>query len=181
MTPIRINKASVVAICVLTIAAVVFVGVYYYLKVMSIKKTEQLVRGNAMLLLHQVQNQEIKLDLASDKPQIVGGATKDAWGRNLIYSVTLEPEVLVVDVTSNGPDGIAGTGDDITAQRTDYNKSRIVGKWIGSKLKQAGDGVIEGVIGKSTFDEVTEEQRPEVVEEKNGLLDKVRGFFSKDI
>ena len=48
----------------------------------------------------------------------------DHWGNGLRYDKVKHPKCIIVKVTSNGPDGIEGTGDDITGENTNFNKSR---------------------------------------------------------
>ena len=75
----------------------------------------------------------------------------DAWNEALHYRYDEDPKVKVANVTSNGPDNIFGTGDDITVRRTDFNKSRIVGEWAGQKAKEGIKGVLDGLKKKSDF------------------------------
>jgi hypothetical protein len=55
-------------------------------------------------------------------------------------------------VASAGQDGIFGNEDDIEKSAVDWNKSRVIGKWVGQKSKQAIKGFKEGVKEKSKFD-----------------------------
>ena len=43
-----------------------------------------------------------------------------------------------------GRDGKVGTDDDYTKLRVDFNKSKIVGRWVGNRLKQFAHGFVEG-------------------------------------
>jgi len=53
-------------------------------------------------------------------------------------------------VTSLGPDGVSSE-DDIVVRKTDVNKSKVIGKYIGSRYKRAKDGFVEGLKDKSPF------------------------------
>jgi hypothetical protein len=46
---------------------------------------------------------------------------------------------------SPGKDKQLNTSDDIVVEKTDINKSRIIGRWVGKKTKEFAKGVIGGV------------------------------------
>lgn len=77
---------------------------------------------------------------------------QDAWGNRLQVNVELDKYTLFVECVSCGPDGQFGTSDDISCCVQDVNKSRVLGKWIGIKWKQASQGFIDGLTRKSPFD-----------------------------
>ncbi len=68
-------------------------------------------------------------------------AEKDGWGNNYNFSYTEDKTRKLYVVTSSGADKEFFTKDDITAERTDYNKSRIIGKFIADKMSEATGGV----------------------------------------
>jgi len=96
----------------------------------------------------------------------------DAWGNPIrlerIPAEGLDKTGIGYLVVSPGPDGQLDTMDDIKALEIDWNKSRIVGKWMGKKMRQAGEGMAEGIMGKNEFE--TEEEHEEL---------KEKGFFGK--
>ena len=74
---------------------------------------------------------------------------KDRWGTPLKSSYSSQSEVNIASVTSAGRDRIFGTRDDISSERRDVNKSRVIGKWIGDKTKETGSGFLSGLFGRS--------------------------------
>lgn len=64
----------------------------------------------------------------------------DAWGRPLEYEGHVEEDCLISRVKSAGPDGMFGSEDDVVFVCKDLNKSKIIGKWAGKKIKEAGSG-----------------------------------------
>ena len=100
--------------------------------------------------------------------------TQDAWGNRLHYikHVNSEGTLITHRVASPGPDRQLNTGDDIVAVKTDMNKSKIVGKWIGNKTKEATKGIIEGLKGDSEFDQAEGEKAKPGVSERIGKTAK---------
>ena len=76
---------------------------------------------------------------------------QDAWGRPLEYEGSVEEDRIIVSVRSAGPDGSFDTSDDIVSVRQDLNKSKLVGKWAGKRIKEAGSGLWQGLKSKSDF------------------------------
>lgn len=74
---------------------------------------------------------------------------KDRWGTLLKSSYSSNNDVNIASATSAGRDRIFGTRDDISSERQDINKSRIVGKWIGEKTKETASGFFGGLFGRS--------------------------------
>jgi hypothetical protein len=113
--------------------------------------------GVVLLVIHEyprltTQNlvdRESKLLLKNEEVLV---PKEDAWGKPLEYSYQVDPKVAVASVRSAGRDGMLGTDDDIKGVSLDFNKSRIVGEWLGTKAKQAGKGFIDGLKEKSKFD-----------------------------
>lgn len=69
----------------------------------------------------------------------------DSWGRTVRFSRYSDETRTSYVLTSSGKDGIFGNKDDMTSIATDFNKSRIVGKWMGKKSKEFAKGVVEGI------------------------------------
>jgi len=76
---------------------------------------------------------------------------KDLWGNKLIYTAHLSEDFIVVSVRSIGRDEMPNTKDDIKYDAKDFNKSRLIGKFIGTKSKEFADGLIDGVKSVETF------------------------------
>ena len=55
----------------------------------------------------------------------------------------------MVTIKSAGYDKQMNTNDDIIVSSIDYNKSKIVGRWIGTKTKEGAKGFWEGIRDKS--------------------------------
>ena len=68
----------------------------------------------------------------------------DYYGQACRIDIVGDDTVKTLTVVSAGRDHMFDTKDDVSYSRTEYNKSKIVGKWIGSKTKQFGKGLIEG-------------------------------------
>ncbi|RLI49567.1 hypothetical protein DRO61_04925 [Candidatus Bathyarchaeota archaeon] len=84
------------------------------------------------LLVREMKNKSVgRFDLAE----------KDGWKNNYKFYMAEDKTRKLYVVTSSGADKEFFTKDDITAERTDYNKSRIVGKFIADKLSEATGGV----------------------------------------
>jgi hypothetical protein len=66
--------------------------------------------------------------------------------------MTRDPEKIVYDVYSTGPDGEVGTEDDIHCVVVDKNLARSAGKWVGEKSKQFLKGLYDGVKKDSEYD-----------------------------
>lgn len=76
----------------------------------------------------------------------------DAWGNKIDYHRIAEEDKITYYVQSYGKDGIPSK-DDITMIDVDYNKSAIIGKWVGKKSKDFAIGVKNGIMEKSKFGE----------------------------
>ena len=107
--------------------------------------------------------------------------TRDAWG-NLIHCVrTLEPDGMAIayQIRSAGRDETMMTKDDIVYTEVDWNKSKIAGKWIGKKSKEAATGVVAGWKSESKFAK-TEEQSKGFTSKIKGIWDKLPDGETKD-
>ena len=82
-----------------------------------------------------------------------GNIKQDKWGNDLRYRGLINQDVIFTRVSSDGKDGEPDTKDDIVEERSDINKSRLVGKWLGRKSKEAVGGIIDGLKEKSPFSE----------------------------
>lgn len=76
---------------------------------------------------------------------------QDAWDRPLKYEGSVEEDYIIVSVRSSGPDSSFGTPDDIVSVRQDLNKSKLIGKWAGKRIKEASSGLWQGLKSKSDF------------------------------
>ena len=74
---------------------------------------------------------------------------KDRWGTQLKSSYSSQSEANIAYVTSAGIDKVFGTRDDISSEKKDINKSRVVGEWAGEKAREAGSGFFKGLLSKS--------------------------------
>ena len=98
--------------------------------------------------------------------------TKDRWDNNLVCTRIAEETVVIYEVRSSGRDKEFGTDDDITATKIDLNKSKILGRWIGKKTKEAAVGLIDGLKEESKF-KGTEEKSVEFKSKAKGLWDLI--------
>lgn len=96
----------------------------------------------------ELVKEEVKLLLKNGKAE----EKDDAWGNTMVYHYEAQPKVLTAIVVSNGRDGEFGTDDDIAELARDYNKSRIIGEWAGSKVKEGFKGFLDGLKKKSPFE-----------------------------
>jgi len=76
---------------------------------------------------------------------------QDGWGRDVGFKKIVEQELIAYVFCSSGRDGEFGTEDDIEASKLDWNKSRIIGKWLGKKSKETFIGLKEGFNAPSEF------------------------------
>jgi hypothetical protein len=81
---------------------------------------------------------------------------KDAWGTPLTLERVAEKMYVGYSVRSMGRDKIHNTDDDIVRSVIDWNKSRIVGEWVGEKSTEAFKGFKDGIKIKSKFKEDTD-------------------------
>jgi hypothetical protein len=108
----------------------------HYKEKQKIEETEKLVKSEARKLL------------VAKKPPVE--PQKDAWDHDLKYEYEATELALIATVTSLGPDGVP-SDDDIIVEKTDVNKSKIIGKYVGSRWKRAKEGFVEGLKDKSPF------------------------------
>lgn len=73
----------------------------------------------------------------------------DYYGRKCLISIDTATTNTTTTLISAGRDGVFDTSDDIMKHKIDYNKSRIIGKWIGQKGKQFTKGLIDGIKDRS--------------------------------
>lgn len=78
----------------------------------------------------------------------------DWWGNKIQITRVMNADKTAITYTavSAGKDGIPGNGDDLSKFVIDFNKSKIIGKWVGEKSKQAVKGMKEGIKAKSKFE-----------------------------
>lgn len=99
----------------------------------------------------------------------------DAWGHPLKFKRHATDVEVSQTVTSAGEDGQFGTKDDITYTDIDYNKSRLVGRWLGEKSKEVVKGFTDEVTTR--FDRFSP---PEVeAEPRQSLKDKIKGLWNE--
>lgn len=124
------------------IVAVMVAGIIASLGGCEASRTQRIVEAEAKTLLSNTVDK-----VAS--PQVV----KDAWGRDLEYTVDRNEEAILVTVRSSGADGKFGTTDDIGSMARDYNTSRAIGRWAASKAKELTKGIWDGLKDESVFKE----------------------------
>jgi len=76
----------------------------------------------------------------------------DGWDSDIIYTRQADKKAVLYHLISPGRDKEMGTKDDMKITAVDWNKSRIIGDYVGRKAKQAVIGVKEGWSKKSKFD-----------------------------
>jgi hypothetical protein len=101
---------------------------------------------------------------------------RDAWGNELHFSRLATKTYVQQTIVSAGKDGKFGTDDDIRGEDIDWNKSRIVGKWVGNKAKEFVKGLKDGEESQSRFEKLT---APEPTT-KPSLLHRIRGKFKEE-
>lgn len=67
------------------------------------------------------------------------------------YGIAFDREYRWVKVSSPGLDKEWDTKDDLSVEERDYNKSKMVGEFLGKRLKEAGRGFVEGLKVDSDF------------------------------
>jgi len=89
-----------------------------------------------------------------------GGLHTDAWGTVINVSIVISPERDIITATSAGKDKKFGTEDDLSHQRIDLNKSRLVGKgaakvtkWGAKKGKEFIKGFAKEIIKREPKEE----------------------------
>lgn len=70
--------------------------------------------------------------------------TIDQWGNHLRVDVVDGDTKKTYNVVSSGPDGKFNTTDDIIATKTDYKKTKLIGRWLGKKSKEFVDAFRNG-------------------------------------
>lgn len=90
--------------------------------------------------LDKLLRKEAKINLKEEG----GRSGKDIWGERIIYTYVGSDDVLISTATSVGRDGEMNTKDDVTRTAHDFNKSKIIGEWVGKKSFQVIKGFNEG-------------------------------------
>lgn len=75
--------------------------------------------------------------------------TVDYHGNRIIPEFTKTDTHKTVRLVSPGKDKVLNTYDDVIVEKTDINKSKIVGRWVGKKTKEFAKGIIGGIKEKS--------------------------------
>lgn len=112
----------------------------------AIESTRKLVESTRKLVDSEAKHY---LSLVNKDEEYVG--KNDAWGRSLEYEGSVEEDYMVAAVRSAGPDGVLDSPDDIVTIRKDLNKSKLVGKWAGKRIKEATSGFWQGLKSKTDF------------------------------
>lgn len=135
-----------------TILVVVFLaivgGIWYYIYNLPENVTKRVLKANAGN--HGTNNHTMPI--------------ADGWGQNLKYTYQDTKYKKIFTVTSAGEDMQFGTADDMSIERFDHNKSRIIGKYVTDKLKEVGKGV---------KDSLSEDGNEEHDKEHEGLTKKI--------
>lgn len=137
------NKVELkIALSIILVVAGLAVGWVVVQKTMAynaIASTKKLVESEAKHYLSFVNKDE-----EYERKQ-------DAWVQPLEYKGSVEEDCIIAVVRSAGPDGSFDTSDDIVGIRQDLNKSKLVGKWAGKRIKETASGFWEGLKSKSDF------------------------------
>lgn len=128
------STKSTLLLSILLIAA--FLLSPYFIEWQNYKLTERLVMAEAQIMLHR------RSPPTEER--------KDLWGTPLRYEYEATEYVLTATVTSLGPDKIVSE-DDVVGERTDLNKSKVIGYWAGTRFKEVREGFLEGLRAKSPF------------------------------
>ena len=67
------------------------------------------------------------------------------------YGIAFDREYRWVKVSGPGIDKQWNTKDDLSVEERDYNKSKMVGEFLGKRLKEVGRGFVEGLKTDSDF------------------------------
>lgn len=67
------------------------------------------------------------------------------------YGIMTDRSYRYAKVTSPGLDKKWDTDDDLTVEERDYNKSKMVGEFLGKRIKEVGQGFVEGLKEDSDF------------------------------
>ena len=129
---------TVAIVAIFTIIAIVHSYIYRYET-----KTTKIVTSLA----------KIHMD---DKENVATLNEVDAWGKPLHFIRHATDTSVSQTIISAGADGEFGSADDISYQDVDLNKSRLVGKWIGSRTKEFVKGLRESDTEPSRFEKLTE-------------------------
>lgn len=115
------------------ILVVVFVFIIYLVG-MGIYYTICMVKNNEIQMLAAISC----LSSRSIEPH------EDYWGNDMEITLVEEKDRWVCNVISAGYDGRMGTKDDVEYTRYDYNKSKIIGRYLGEKSVEFMKGWVEG-------------------------------------
>lgn len=72
----------------------------------------------------------------------------DLFSRPMNCAYEATETIKQATVVSAGRDGKFDTDDDVSITKADYNKSRIVGEWASSRVKEFSKGVVSGLFKK---------------------------------
>ena len=67
------------------------------------------------------------------------------------YGIAFDREYRWVKVSGPGIDKEWNTKDDLSVEERDYNKSKMVGEFLGKRIKEVGRGFVEGLKSDSDF------------------------------
>ena len=120
-----------------------------------------LIIGFIFYMWPQWKTEQRVLDVAYvcqlvEDPEVLVQNNQDAWDRDYVLETETGDAYVVYTVISSGRDGKFDTKDDIVGSEIDWNKSRIVGQWIGRKTKEVVVGIAEGVKEESKFENTEE-------------------------
>ena len=138
------QKMALIVISAITILVVIAVLIYN----LPSNKTKRILKANAGD--HGTNNHEMPIS--------------DGWGTSLRYTYIETKTLKTFLVTSAGADRQFDTSDDMTIEERDYNKSRIIGKYVTDKLKEVTKGVKDSLL---------EEGNPEHDKDHEGLGKKI--------
>lgn len=88
----------------------------------------------------RILDKQAKTLLHTDSYEIV-----DYYGNTIRPDITKTENYKTVRLVSPGKDKQLNTLDDIVVEKTDINKSRVIGRWVGKKTKEFAKGIVGGV------------------------------------
>ena len=116
-----------------TVLAICFVVIIGVAAVSKLKEKQ-----DAQHLLEKVATEQLTAETVSEVP--------DYYGTPIKLEKVATEECITVNAVSAGSDHIFGNDDDISCVKRNYNKSRVVGKWISQKSKEFFKGVVSGIV-----------------------------------
>ena len=93
-----------------------------------------------------------------DLPEETVLGEADWWDNKFNFEREVTDDYIRQTITSPGRDGVSGTKDDIVAIDTDWNKSRIAGRWMKDKSGEFFKGIFRDKT-KNRFEKHAEKEK----------------------